>query len=55
MILRLSSQPDFSHSHIFRKAGQKKAKPNRLYVYGKKLMCAVRCGKTVVDYKLLKN
>jgi hypothetical protein len=29
MILRFSPQPDSSHSQIFRKAGQKKAEPNR--------------------------
>jgi hypothetical protein len=29
MILRFSTQPDSSHSQILRKAGQKKAKPNR--------------------------
>jgi hypothetical protein len=32
MILRFSSQPDSPHSQIFRKAGQKKAEPNRPYV-----------------------
>jgi hypothetical protein len=30
MILRFSPQPDSLHSQIFRKAGQKKAEPNRL-------------------------
>jgi hypothetical protein len=30
MILRFSTQPDSSHSQILRKAGQKKAEPNRL-------------------------
>jgi hypothetical protein len=29
MILRFSPQPDSPHSQIFRKAGQKKAEPNR--------------------------
>jgi hypothetical protein len=29
MILRFSIQPDFPHSQILRKAGQKKAEPNR--------------------------
>jgi hypothetical protein len=29
MILRFSLQPDSPHSQIFRKAGQKKAEPNR--------------------------
>jgi hypothetical protein len=29
MILRFSPQPDSLHSQIFRKAGQKKAEPNR--------------------------
>ena len=29
MILKFSPQPDSSHSQIFRKAGQKKAEPNR--------------------------
>ena len=29
MILRFFSQPDSHHSQIFRKAGQKKAEPNR--------------------------
>jgi hypothetical protein len=29
MILRFSPQPDFHHSQIFRKVGQKKAEPNR--------------------------
>jgi hypothetical protein len=29
MILRFSPQPDSHHSQIFRKAGQKKAEPNR--------------------------
>jgi hypothetical protein len=29
MILRFSPQPDSSYSQIFRKAGQKKAEPNR--------------------------
>jgi hypothetical protein len=29
MILRFSSQPDSPHNQIFRKAGQKKAEPNR--------------------------
>jgi hypothetical protein len=29
MILRFSLQPNSSHSQIFRKAGQKKAEPNR--------------------------
>jgi hypothetical protein len=29
MILRFSQQPDSPHSQIFRKAGQKKAEPNR--------------------------
>jgi hypothetical protein len=29
MILRFFSQPDSLHSQIFRKAGQKKAEPNR--------------------------
>jgi hypothetical protein len=31
MILRFSPQPDSPHSQIFRKAGQKKAEPNRPY------------------------
>jgi hypothetical protein len=30
MILRFSPQPDSPHNQIFRKAGKKKAKPNRL-------------------------
>jgi hypothetical protein len=30
IILRFSTQPDSPHSRIFRKAGQKKAEPNRL-------------------------
>jgi hypothetical protein len=30
MILRFSPQPDSPYSQIFRKAGQKKAEPNRL-------------------------
>jgi hypothetical protein len=29
MILRFSPQPDYLHNQIFRKAGQKKAEPNR--------------------------
>jgi hypothetical protein len=29
MILRFSPQPDSPHSQIFRKAGQKKAEPNK--------------------------
>jgi hypothetical protein len=29
MILRFSPQPDSPHSQIFKKAGQKKAEPNR--------------------------
>jgi hypothetical protein len=33
MILRFSPQPDSPHSQILRKAGQKKAEPNRPDVY----------------------
>jgi hypothetical protein len=33
MILRFSPQPDSPYSQIFRKAGQKKAKPNRPNFY----------------------
>jgi hypothetical protein len=32
MILRFSTQPDSHHSQILRKAGQKKAEPNRPYI-----------------------
>jgi hypothetical protein len=34
MILRFSSQPDSPHNQIFRKADQKKTKPNRPFVFG---------------------
>jgi hypothetical protein len=36
MILKFSSQPDSPHSQILRKAGQKKAEPNRPMVVGRK-------------------
>jgi hypothetical protein len=35
MILRFSAQPDSPHSQILRKAGQKKAEPNRPMVWPK--------------------
>jgi hypothetical protein len=34
MILRFSTQPDSLHSQILRKAGQKKAEPNRPFILG---------------------
>jgi hypothetical protein len=36
MILRFFPQPDSPHSQIFRKAGSKKAEPNRPLVSGKR-------------------
>jgi hypothetical protein len=44
MILRFSPQPDSPHSQIFRKAGQKKAEPNRPHG-GPGKACAAGCRK----------